>query len=413
MDKMKSEILQVLQERGFINQITDEQGLDDRLAKGPITFYNGYDCTADSLHVGNLLTIMLLRWMQKYGHKPIVLMGGGTSMIGDPSGRDTSRQLMTKETIQTNMEGIRKVFAKYVDFENGSNKATMINNADWLLGLNYIEFLRDIGRHFSINRMLTFDSVKLRLDREQPLSFLEFNYMLLQAYAFYKISKDYGVELQTGGSDQWGNIVNGIELTRRADGRDLYGLTIPLLTKSSGEKMGKSVNGAVWLNEEKLSSYDYWQFWRNTEDADVGRFLRLYTELPMDEIARLEKLQGAEINEAKKVLANEATKLCHGAEKAEKALNTAVKAFEQGTVADDLPSITADLGKPNGVLDLLLAAGLVKTKGEARRAIAGKGVKVNDELITDENVYLDKENLKDGVIKLSMGKKRHVLVKQS
>ena len=410
---MKSEILQVLQERGFINQITDEQGLDNRLSKGSISFYNGYDCTADSLHVGNLLTIMLLRWMQKYGHKPVVLMGGGTSMIGDPSGRDTSRQLMTKETIQSNMAGIRKVFAKYVDFENGSNKATMINNADWLLGLNYIEFLRDIGRHFSINRMLTFDSVKLRLDREQPLSFLEFNYMLLQAYDFYKISKEYGVELQTGGSDQWGNIVNGIELTRRADGRDLYGLTIPLLTKSSGEKMGKSVNGAVWLNEEKLSSYDYWQFWRNTEDADVGRFLRLYTELPMDEIARLEKLQGAEINEAKKVLANEATKLCHGAEKAEKALNTAVKAFEQGAMADDLPSITADLNKPNGVLDLLLAAGLVKTKGEARRAIAGKGVKVNDELITDENVYLDKENLKDGVIKLSMGKKRHVLVKQS
>jgi len=410
---MKSEILKVLEERGFINQITDAEALDARLAKGPITFYNGYDCTADSLHVGNLLTIMLLRWMQKYGHKPIVLMGGGTSMIGDPSGRDTSRQLMTKETIQTNMEGIRKVFAKYVDFENGSNKATMINNADWLLGLNYIEFLRDIGRHFSINRMLTFDSVKLRLDREQPLSFLEFNYMLLQAYDFYKISKEYGVELQTGGSDQWGNIVNGIELTRRADGRDLYGLTIPLLTKSSGEKMGKSVNGAVWLNEEKLSSYDYWQFWRNTEDADVGRFLRLYTELPMDEIARLEKLQGAEINEAKKVLANEATKLCHGAEKAEKALNTAVKAFEQGAVADDLPSITADLNKQNGVLDLLLAAGLVKTKGEARRAIAGRGVKVNDELITDENVYLDKENLKDGVIKLSMGKKRHVLVKQS
>ena len=410
---MKSEILQVLQERGFINQITDEQGLDARLAKGPITFYNGYDCTADSLHVGNLLTIMLLRWMQKYGHKPIVLMGGGTSMIGDPSGRDTSRQLMTKETIQSTMAGIRKVFAKYVDFENGSNKATMINNADWLLGLNYIEFLRDIGRHFSINRMLTFDSVKLRLDREQPLSFLEFNYMLLQAYDFYKISKDYGVELQTGGSDQWGNIVNGIELTRRADGRDLFGLTIPLLTKSSGEKMGKSVNGAVWLNEEKLSSYDYWQFWRNTEDADVGRFLRLYTELPVDEIARLEKLQGAEINEAKKVLANEATKLCHGAEKAEKACNTAVKAFEQGMTAEDLPTIAADLSKPNGVLDLLLAAGLVKTKGEARRAIAGRGVKVNDDLITDENIYLDKDNLKDGVIKLSMGKKRHVLVKQS
>ncbi|OPZ78439.1 MAG: Tyrosine--tRNA ligase [Alphaproteobacteria bacterium ADurb.Bin438] len=409
---MKSEILQTLKERGFINQITDEQGLDKKLSEKSVTFYNGYDCTANSLHVGNLLTIMLLRWMQKFGHKPLVLMGGGTSMIGDPSGRDSSRQMMTKEIIASNMAGIKKVFTKYLDFNNGSNKAVMINNADWLLELNYVEFLRDFGKHFTINRMLSYDSVKLRLEREQPLTFLEFNYMLLQGYDFYKIAKDYGCELQTGGSDQWGNIVNGIELARRVDGMELFGLTIPLLTKSSGEKMGKSVNGAIWLNEENLSSYDYWQFWRNTEDADVGRFLRLYTELPISEIEKLEKLEGSEINEAKKVLADEATKLCHGEEKSKEARETAIKAFEEKSSNANLPSVNADFSNPVGILDLLVTANLVKSKGEARRAIQGNGIKVNDETVTDEALMLSKEDFKDGSIKLSMGKKKHILVKE-
>ncbi|CAO3353762.1 tyrosine--tRNA ligase [Azospirillum melinis] len=410
-----SEFLRTLQDRGFIHQCTDFATLDERATKGPIVAYIGFDCTADSLHVGSLLPIMMLRWLQKTGHKPIVLMGGGTTKIGDPSGKDEARQLLTDEVIANNMAGIKRIFGRYLTFGDGPTDAVMANNADWLDELKYIPLLRDIGRHFTINRMMSFESVKLRLDREQPLTFLEFNYMILQAYDFVELKRRYGCTLQMGGSDQWGNIVNGVELGRRTDGADLFGLTTPLLTTSSGAKMGKTAAGAVWLTADKLSSYDFWQYWRNTEDADVGRFLRLYTELPLDEVARLESLQGAEINEAKKILANEVTKLAHGEEAALEAAETARRAFEEGAAAEGLPSIEvarADLEAGLAVVDLLVAAGLAASKGEARRLIKGGGAKLNDGPIADETVKATAVDLNaDGVVKLSAGKKRHALVK--
>ncbi|CAO3401383.1 tyrosine--tRNA ligase [Azospirillum palustre] len=410
-----SEFLRTLQDRGFIHQCTDFATLDERATKGPIVAYIGFDCTADSLHVGSLLPIMMLRWLQKTGHKPIVLMGGGTTKIGDPSGKDEARQLLTDEVIANNMAGIKRIFGRYLTFGDGPTDAVMANNADWLDQLKYIPLLRDIGRHFTINRMMSFESVKLRLDREQPLTFLEFNYMILQAYDFVELKRRHGCTLQMGGSDQWGNIVNGVELGRRTDGADLFGLTTPLLTTSSGAKMGKTAAGAVWLTADKLSSYDFWQYWRNTEDADVGRFLRLYTELPLDEVARLESLQGAEINEAKKILANEVTKLAHGEEAALEAAETARRAFEEGAAAEGLPSIEvarADLEAGLPVVDLLVAAGLAASKGEARRLIKGGGAKLNDGPIADETVKATAADLSaDGVVKLSAGKKRHALVK--
>jgi len=410
-----SEFLRTLQNRGFIHQCTDFATLDERATKGPIVAYIGFDCTADSLHVGSLLPIMMLRWLQKTGHKPIVLMGGGTTKIGDPSGKDEARQLLTDEVIANNMAGIKRIFGRYLTFGDGPTDAVMANNADWLDELKYIPLLRDIGRHFTINRMMSFESVKLRLDREQPLTFLEFNYMILQAYDFVELKRRYGCTLQMGGSDQWGNIVNGVELGRRTDGADLFGLTTPLLTTSSGAKMGKTAAGAVWLTADKLSSYDFWQYWRNTEDADVGRFLRLYTELPLDEVARLESLQGAEINEAKKILANEVTKLAHGEEAALEAAETARRAFEEGAAAEGLPSIEvarADLEAGLPVVDLLVSAGLAASKGEARRLIKGGGAKLNDGPIAEETVKVTAADLNgDGVVKLSAGKKRHALVK--
>ncbi|CAO3407587.1 tyrosine--tRNA ligase [Azospirillum largimobile] len=410
-----SEFLRTLQDRGFIHQCTDLATLDERAAKGPIVAYIGFDCTADSLHVGSLLPIMMLRWLQKTGHKPIVLMGGGTTKIGDPSGKDEARQLLTDEVIANNMAGIKRIFGRYLTFGDGPTDAVMANNADWLDELKYIPLLRDIGRHFTINRMMTFESVKLRLEREQPLTFLEFNYMILQAYDFVELKRRYGCTLQMGGSDQWGNIVNGVELGRRTDGAELFGLTTPLLTTSSGAKMGKTAAGAVWLTADKLSSYDFWQYWRNTEDADVGRFLRLYTELPLDEVARLESLQGAEINEAKKILANEVTKLAHGEEAALEAAETARRAFEEGAAAEGLPSIEvarAELEAGLPVVDLLVSAGLAASKGEARRLIKGGGAKLNDGPIADEAAKATTADLNaDGVVKLSAGKKRHALVK--
>ncbi|CAO3418291.1 tyrosine--tRNA ligase [Azospirillum doebereinerae] len=410
-----SDFLRTLQERGFIHQCTDLAALDERAQKGPIVAYIGFDCTADSLHVGSLLPIMMLRWLQKTGHKPIVLMGGGTTRIGDPSGKDEARQLLTDEVIAGNMEGIKRIFGRYLTFGDGPTDAVMVNNGDWLDELKYIPLLRDIGRHFTINRMLSFESVKLRLDREQPLTFLEFNYMILQAYDFVELKRRLGCSLQMGGSDQWGNIINGVELGRRTDGAELFGLTTPLLTTSSGAKMGKTAAGAIWLTADKLSAYDFWQYWRNTEDADVGRFLRLYTELPLDEIARLEALEGAGINEAKKILANAVTRLAHGEEAALEAAETARRAFEEGAAADGLPTIDvarADLDAGVPVVDLLLSGGLAASKGEARRLIKGGGAKLNDATIADEAAKATAADLSaDGVVKLSAGKKRHVLVK--
>ncbi|KAA0680987.1 tyrosine--tRNA ligase [Roseomonas genomospecies 6] len=415
MTTLTSDFLRTLQERGFIHQCTDLAGLDERAAKGPIIAYIGFDCTADSLHVGSLLPIMMLRWLQKTGHKPIVLMGGGTTKIGDPSGKDEARQLLTDELINANMAGIKRIFGRYLSFGDGPTDAVMVNNADWLDELKYIPLLRDIGRHFTINRMMTFESVKLRLDREQPLTFLEFNYMILQAYDFVELFRREKCVLQMGGSDQWGNIINGVELGRRTDGAELFGLTTPLLTTSSGAKMGKTAAGAIWLTADKLSAYDFWQYWRNTEDADVGRFLRLYTELPLDEVARLEALQGADINEAKKILAHEVTKLAHGEEAALEAAETARRTFEQGAAAEGLPSIDlprAELEAGVAVVDLLVSAGLAASKGEARRLIKGAGAKMNDAAIADESAKATTADLNaDGVIKLSAGKKRHALVK--
>ncbi|MFO7483026.1 tyrosine--tRNA ligase [Oceanibaculum nanhaiense] len=411
----KSDFLRTIVERGYMHQCTDLDALDGEMAKGtPVPAYIGFDATADSLHVGSLVQIMMLRQLQKTGHKPVVLMGGGTSRIGDPSFRDEARKLLSDADIQRNLDGIKRVFGKYLTFGDGPTDAVMVNNADWLDKLEYISFLRDYGRHFSINRMLSFESVKIRLEREQSLSFLEFNYMILQAYDFVELWRRGGVQLQMGGSDQWGNIVNGIELGRRVEDAALYGLTSPLITTASGAKMGKTANGAVWLNDDRLSPYDFWQFWRNTEDADVGRFLRLFTELPLDEIARLEALDGAEINEAKKMLAFEATRLCHGEEAANEAAETARRTFEEGATAEGLPTVEIPQAQLAGGLpayEALRLAGLAASNGEARRLIKGGGARLNDAVIADENQALSHADLADGVIKLSAGKKRHALLK--
>ena len=415
MSGFKSDFLHTLKERGFIHQVSDESGLDALLQKETVTAYIGFDPTASSLHAGSLIQIMMLHWFQKTGHRPISLMGGGTGMVGDPSFKEESRQLMTIETIESNIASIKRSFSHYLNYGDGPKDAIMINNADWLRSINYLEFLRDVGRHFSVNRMLSFDSVKTRLDREQSLSFLEFNYMILQAYDFVELSKRYNCSLQMGGSDQWGNIVNGIDLGHRMGTKQLYALTSPLLTTSSGAKMGKSANGAVWLNADMLSAYDFWQYWRNTEDADVGRFLKLYTTLPMDEIARLSALAGSEINEVKKLLATEVTAILHGREAADQAAETARKTFEEGGVAENLPSIevpTADLNEGIGVLVLFVRAGLAESNGEARRHVKGGAVKVNDKTVTDERQLVGSDDVtSDGIIKLSLGKKKHILVR--
>jgi len=417
MSKARSDFLRIASERGFIHQCTDLEALDARLAASPLTAYIGYDCTADSLHIGNLTGIMLLRWFQKTGNKPIVLMGGGTTKIGDPSGKDESRQLLSNEQIARNMAGIQKVFANFLQFGKRAGDAVMVNNADWLDELHYIPFLRDVGRHFSVNRMLTQDSVRLRLERDQPLSFLEFNYLILQAYDFLELSRRFDCELQMGGSDQWGNIVAGVDLTRRCDGKTLFGLTTPLVTTSSGAKMGKSAQGAVWLNAERLSAYDYWQFWRNTEDADVGRFLRIFTELPLGEIDKLEGLREAEINEAKKLLATEATALCHGRAAAEAAAETAREVFEAGGAGGELPEVALPrkvLERGIPAFELFARAGLAASNSEARRLIKGGGARVNDAVIKGETQPVSLADLDpQGLIKLSAGRKRHAIVRPS
>ncbi len=413
MSGFKSDFLRVLSERGFVHQISDPEGLDAAAVKGPITGYIGFDATAKSLHAGSLIQIMMLHWMQETGHRPIALMGGGTSMIGDPSFKDEARKLLTVEDIEANLTGIRRCFARYLDFDGG--RAMMVNNADWLLSINYIEFLRDVGRHFSVNRMLSFDSVKLRLDREQSLSFLEFNYMILQAYDFVELHRRTGCVLQMGGSDQWGNIVSGIDLGRRLADASLFALTSPLLTTSSGAKMGKTASGAVWLNADMLSPYDFWQYWRNTEDADVERFLKLYTTMPLVEIARLAALGGSEINEAKKVLATEITTILHGREAADAAAETARRTFEEGALGEDLPTIEVARGEFEaglGVLSAFVRAGLVASNGEARRSAQGGGLKVNDTVVSDPKATLTAADLSDdGIVKLSFGRKKHVLLK--
>lgn len=412
MSKVKSEFLSIMQERGYIHQVTDMEALDAKLSEGPQTAYIGFDATADSLHIGSLVQIMMLRWFQKCGHKPIALMGGGTTKVGDPSGKDESRQLLTEDKIQENINGIRTVFDQLLSFNDGASGAVMVNNDDWLKDLKYIELLRDVGPHFTINRMMTFDSVKLRLDREQPLTFLEFNYMILQAYDFMELAKNYGCVLQMGGSDQWGNIVNGMELTRRMINKQLFGLTTPLITTADGKKMGKTANGAIWLNENRLPAYDYWQFWRNTQDADVGRFLRLFTELPIAEIEKLEALEGKEINEAKIILANEATKLCRGEDAAKRSEETARKTFAEGNAASaNLPTFDVDLSDGVGIIDLFITVGFGKSKGEVRRLIKQGGAKLNDEKVADENMMVTSDHLIDGTLKLSSGKKKHALIK--
>jgi tyrosyl-tRNA synthetase len=418
MTNYKSDFLQTIAERGFIHQCTDEDGLGALLSDGkPQSGYIGFDCTADSLHVGSMIPIMLLRWYQKCGHKPIVLMGGGTTKVGDPSGKDESRQILTEELIASNMAGIRGIFEKFLSFGPAPSDAVMVNNADWLDTLEYIPFLREFGRHFSVNRMLSFESVKLRLEREQPLSFLEFNYMILQAYDFLELARRSDCVLQMGGSDQWGNIVNGVELGRRVDGKGLYGLTSPLITTASGEKMGKTASGAIWLNEDRLSPYEYFQFWRNTADADVGRFLKLFTELPLAEIARLETLRDSEINEAKKILALEATKLCHGEAAANEAAETTRATFEDGAQGSALPTIDvpkSDLESGIPVFEAFVRAGLASSNGEAKRLIRGGGGRVNDTVVKDDSGAISAADANDeGIIKLSAGKKRHVLLKIS
>jgi tyrosyl-tRNA synthetase len=416
MSAYKSDFLNVLAERGFIHQVSEPDALDARAKAGAITAYIGFDCTAASLHVGSLLPIMMLYWMQQTGHRPIALMGGGTTRVGDPSGKDESRRILTDAMIDENLKGIRAIFAKFLKFEETGGSAVMANNADWLNELNYIDFLRDVGRHFSVNRMLAFDSVKLRLDRQQELSFLEFNYMVLQAYDFVELNKRYGCILQMGGSDQWGNIINGIDLGRRMMNAQLFALTSPLITTSSGAKMGKTAAGAVWLNADLVSPYDYWQYWRNTEDGDVSRFLKLFTVLPLDDIARLAALKGQELNEAKKVLATEATALVHGRSAAEEAAGTARKTFEEGAIAESLPTAEIARGELDRGLGVLTAfaekTGLVASNGEARRQIKAGGLKVNDETVSDEKMTLSAKNLTpEGVIKLSLGRKRHILLK--
>ncbi len=412
----RSAFLATLIERGYLHQCSDLEGLDDAMQAGIIPAYIGFDCTADSLHVGSLIQIMMLRHLQKCGHKPVVLMGGGTTRIGDPSGKDESRKLLTTQQINANMDGIKRVFATYLTFGDGPTDAVMVNNADWLDGIDYIAFLRDFGVHFTINRMLSFDSVKLRLDREQPLTFLEFNYMILQAYDFRELYKRLGLRLQMGGSDQWGNILNGVELIRRVDGGAAFAVTSPLLTTASGAKMGKSASGAVWLNDDRLPVYDFWQFWRNTEDADVGRFLRLYTELPITEIVRLESLAGAEINEAKKILADAVTTLAHGAEAATLARRTAEETFEHGGTGDDLPTLAISAERLTDgltVIEALVEVGFAASKGEARRLVRGGGIRVNDAKLDDEARLLAASDVANGQIKLSAGRKRHALLKLS
>ncbi len=412
MSKFKSDFLNVLSERGFIHQISDAEALDQAALKGSISAYIGFDATAASLHAGSLVQIMMLRWLQKTGHRPIALMGGGTTRIGDPSGRDESRKLLTDAQIEANLAGIRQVFGKFLVFGEGPGDALMVNNAEWLDRLNYIEFLRDYGVHFTINKMLAFDSVKLRLEREQPLTFLEFNYMILQAYDFLELSRRHDCVLQMGGSDQWGNIINGMELGRRVDARQLFALTTPLLATSSGAKMGKTAAGAVWLNPDMLSPYDYWQYWRNCEDGDVGRFLRLYTELPMAEIARLASLGGAEINEAKKTLASEATAMLHGRASSEQAEATARQTFEGSGSAEGLPTFRMDLRQGTGLLTALVTAGLASSNSEARRHIQAGSVRINDQVVRDEKLFLRLNFLGHrDFIKLSVGKKKHVLIK--
>ncbi len=412
-----SEFLRGVVDRGYMHQCTDFEGLDAAAAANDVVGYIGFDATADSLHVGSLVQIMLLRTLQRAGLKPIVLMGGGTTKVGDPSGKDEQRQLMDDDAIAANIASIRRIFEQFLVFGDGPSDAMLVNNNQWLNGLKYIDFLREYGRHFSVNRMLTFDSVKLRLEREQPLSFLEFNYMILQAYDFLELSRRHGCRLQMGGSDQWGNIVAGVELTRRVNGTGLFGLTSPLLATASGAKMGKTAEGAVWLNAERRSPYDYWQYWRNTEDEDVGRFLRLFTELPLEEVARLEELKGAEINDAKVVLANEATALCHGREAAANAEQTARRTFTDGTYGTELPRIEVDRSRLEGGMlayELLREAGLAKSNSEGRRLIKGGGARVNDAPVPDENATVSVSDVNtDGMIKLSAGKKRHALIVQA
>ncbi|WP_375614589.1 tyrosine--tRNA ligase [Bartonella sp. AC535YNZD] len=415
MFAFKSDFLHIMSERGFIHQISDEKGLDDLFSKETVSAYTGFDPTASSLHAGSLLQIMMLYWLQKTGHRPIALMGGGTGLIGDPSFKDEARRLLTQDDIAANIDGIKKVFANYLTFGDRETDACIVNNAEWLCNLNYLEFLRDVGKHFSVNRMLSFDSVRLRLEREHSLSFLEFNYMILQAYDFVELYKRYGLRMQMGGSDQWGNIINGIELGHRLGTPQLYALTSPLLTTSSGAKMGKSLNGAVWLNADKLSPYQFWQYWRNTEDADVTRFLKLYTPLPMDEILKLSLLQGTEINEAKKILATEITAMLHGRVLADEAAETARKTFEEKTLGENLPTVeinSSKLKKGVGLLTLLVQAGLAKSNSEARRHVQGGGVRVNDQIIEDEtHLIIEKDVTAEGIIKLSFGKKKHILIK--
>jgi len=414
MSRFKSDFLRTLDERGFIHQISDPEGLDKLAATSRISGYVGYDATATSIHIGNLITVTMLYWLQETGHQAISLMGGGTSMVGDPSFRDEQRQLLTPEKINSNIESIKKVYSNILRYD-GPNPAIMVDNADWLMELKYVDFLRDVGRHFSVNRMLSFDSVKLRLDREQSLSFLEFNYMIMQGYDFTELNRRYGTVLQMGGSDQWGNIINGVDLSHRMGGPQLYAVTTPLLTKSSGEKMGKSASGAVWLNGDLFSPYDFWQYWRNTEDADVTRFLKIFTRLPLDEIARLGALGGSEINEAKKILATEATAIVHGREAAEAAAETARTTFEEGGLSENLPSVevpAAELDAGVGLLSLMVRAGLAGSNGEARRHVQGGAVRLNDQSVTDERKTVGAGEITgDGVIKLSLGKKKHILVR--
>ena len=416
MSDLSSDFMRTMTSRGFLHQCTDQIGLDQKAAgKQPIAAYIGFDCTADSLHVGSLVQIMMLRWLQKTGHKPIVLMGGGTTKIGDPSGKDEARQLITEDIIKANMAGIKRVFEKFLTFGDGPTDAVMVDNAEWLDQLKYIPLLREVGRHFSVNRMLTMDSVRLRLDREQPLSFLEFNYMVLQAYDFAELARRHGCTLQMGGSDQWGNIVMGVDLARRMDGNEVFGMTTPLITTANGAKMGKTASGAIWLNEERLSAYDYWQFWRNTADGDVGRFLRLFTDLPLKEIEDLESLEGVELNEAKKRLATEATAMAHGRDAANAAAETARQTFEEGSLQAALPSIEVDkkvleVGIP--AYECLRLAGLVNSNGEGRRLIKGGGARLNDVSISSEDKIISLDDAGTaGSIKLSAGKKRHVLLK--
>ncbi|MGY3550913.1 tyrosyl-tRNA synthetase [Bradyrhizobium sp. USDA 4472] len=415
MTAFKSDFLNTLQERGFIHQCSDFEGLDALAAKGEAIAYVGYDCTARSLHIGNYLTMMMLHWLQQSGNKPITLMGGGTTMVGDPSGKDETRAMRTIAEIEANKESIRGVFAKVLKYGDGKSDAIMLDNAEWLTKLNWIEMLRDVGRHFSVNRMLTMDSVRLRLEREQEMSFIEFNYMVCQAYDFVELAKRTGCHLQMGGSDQWGNIIMGVDLGRRMGTHQLFALTTPLLTTASGAKMGKTAQGAVWLNADQFPPYDFWQYWRNTEDADVGKFLKLFTTLPMSEIRKLEALGGSEINEAKKVLATEATALLHGRDAANEAAETARRTFEEGALAESLPTVEIPRGELDGglgVLNAFVRAGLVASNGEARRQIKGGGLRVNDVAVTDEKLALSAANLTpEGVIKLSFGKKKHVLIR--